>query len=123
LSDLKGLWNWTTCKKTINRLSGRLGFQKLEYIEFLGLKLDLQNGDIYDLLSNALIDDHDIQSKHLIKAIYYLLFGYSKAKKIKIKDDLITFKQIRGNRFVNRGKGVKEKLIREFSKKPRKLIL
>jgi hypothetical protein len=123
LSDLKGLWNWTKCKKTINRLPGRLGFQKLEYIEFLELKLDLHNGDIYDLLSDAIIDDHDIQSKHLIKSIYYLLSGYSKAKKIKITDDLITFKQIRGNRFVNRGKGAKERLIREFSKKPRKLIL
>jgi hypothetical protein len=122
LSDLKGLWNWTTCKETINSLPGRLGFQDHQYLEFLGLKLDLRNGDLHDLLSKTLIKDHDIQSKHLLRSIYYLLSGYSKVEKIKLTGELITFKQIRGNRFVNRGKGAEERLIREFSRKPKQLI-
>jgi hypothetical protein len=122
LLDLDGLWNWTACKEMINSLPGRLGFQKGEHLEFMRLKLNLRNGALHDLLSNNFIMDNDIKSKHLLRSVFYLLYGYSKVEKINLKGELITSKQIRGKRFINRDIGAKKRLVKEFSRKPKRLV-
>ncbi|MCS7096963.1 MAG: DUF3786 domain-containing protein [Candidatus Methanomethylicia archaeon] len=63
-------WNWKNIGTSIKTLSGRLGFGERE-IDFLGLKLNLDNGEIYDEIRKRFLKNEEKVE------IYYVLYMYS----------------------------------------------
>lgn len=69
--SLTNWWKWERTKKYIRSLSGRLGFEESSEIHFLGLKLNIDNGEVYDeILKRFLRDEEKVE-------IYYVLYMYS----------------------------------------------
>lgn len=119
LSITEELWNWKACKEKLFALKGRLGFPNINFLEFLGLSLSLENGSLLDTLTGKEIKGENTKSKWLIQSVFYLLTGYAKIKNVKLTGELITSKNIRGNMFLRRDNdGSKNRLINEFSNKP-----
>jgi hypothetical protein len=65
--------NWDKVKDNVKSLAGRFGFEKGREIRFLGFKLSLENGKIYDEILNEEVED-DRKGE-----IYYVLYIHSQA--------------------------------------------
>lgn len=83
------IWNWEKVENAIRTLSGRLGFAKGDILRFMGLRLNLKNGQLYD--EYLLKDRSDIAPN-----IYFILYRYSYAQEKPEAGQLITFRQIYG---------------------------
>jgi len=68
-------WSWENVKSIVSSLSGRLGFKKANYLKFLRLILLLENGEIFDEITNDFIKRSDYKQK-----IYYILYEYAKTE-------------------------------------------
>ena len=84
-----GIWNWKRVSNAIKKLKGKLGFPNSNELKFLGFKLNLLNGSIFD--EYLLRDRSDIAP-----TIYFILYRYSLAKEKEETGHLITFRQIYG---------------------------
>lgn len=104
------IWNWKRVSNAIKKLKGKLGFPNSNELKFLGLKLNLLNGSIFD--EYLLRDRSDIAP-----TIYFILYRYSLAKEKEETGDLITFRQIYGGDlyFKTYENNVLKPLEREFS--------
>lgn len=85
----RSLWNWDKVKDTLKGLSGRLGFPPSDSLNFLGLKLLLHNGKLYDELRNQEYPDIE-------PAVYYVLHEYAKAQEKPETGEIISFKMLPG---------------------------
>lgn len=66
-------WNWEKTGSHIKSLIGRLGFEEGSELSFLGFKLNVNNGEVYDeILKKFLKDEEKVE-------IYYVLYMYSQA--------------------------------------------
>ena len=83
------LWNWDKVKDRLRQLPGRLGFPKSEYLRFLGLRLSLKDGKLFDELRR--VDYPEVEP-----AVYYVLHEYSKAEDVPETGELIPFKKLPG---------------------------
>ena len=87
--QVREIWNWQRCQNRIRTLSGRLGFPDTDNIRFLGLRLSLTDGSIYDELKNEAYKGSEV-------SIYFILSGYANAKPTPETGRLISFKQLTG---------------------------
>jgi hypothetical protein len=94
---LHELWSWEKCGIRIRDLRGRLGFKEDKHLRFLGFKLNLQDGCIFDELN----DDQLILEDNYLSQIYCILYSYSNAKEHTEIGKLITSKQLQGGKFCN----------------------
>ena len=94
--NMKELWNWRRCKAKIRSLKGRLGFLEEPVLEFLGLSLYLEDGAVYDDLTNCVLEQEQILSD-----IYCILFSYADAEPTPEASKLITSKQLQGGQYCN----------------------
>lgn len=83
------IWNWEKVSGTIKKLKGKLGFPNKNELKFLGFKLNLTNGSVYD--EYLLRERSDIAP-----LIYFILHRYSVSEEKKETGRLITFKQVYG---------------------------
>jgi len=95
--SLQELWNWEKCKTRIKDLRGRLGFKENHYLRFLGFKLNLEDGSIYDELNNYKL----IREDNYLSQLYCILYSYAGAKEHTETGKLITSKQLQGGKFCN----------------------
>lgn len=113
----RSIWNWEKTRDRIRSLRGRLGFSDQPYLEFLKIRLHLDDGRAYDTLRN-------IHLSELEPMIYYLLYMYSKAEEDPEAGRLISFKDFYGGAqyygaFHDR---VIERLRRHFGERPDLLL-
>lgn len=94
---MKELWNWERCKAKICSLKGRLGFSEDSMLRFLGLSLHLEDGSVYDDLTNCSIK----QEYRTLSDIYCILSSYADAEPIPTASNLVTSKQLQGGRYCN----------------------
>ncbi len=82
------LWKWENCGEKIRTLRGRLGFPDEPVLRFLGLKLSLEDGRIYD----------EIRQKYYryVEPIYCILSGYADASPVEESGQLISFSKLPG---------------------------
>jgi len=72
--SLLSYWkNWDKVKDNVRSLAGKFGFEKGEELRFLGFKLSLEDGKIYDEILNEYVED-DRKAE-----IYYVLYIHSQA--------------------------------------------
>ncbi|MCW4051018.1 MAG: DUF3786 domain-containing protein [Candidatus Bathyarchaeota archaeon] len=108
-------WNWAKCRDKIRSLRGRLGFQDDEYLDFLGLRVNLDTGEISDVLKDELITGDDLHVKFTTQTVYYILSGFSDSDHTEPSGELITTKQLRGTKFGDlSNSGTRERLLRYF---------
>jgi hypothetical protein len=94
---MKELWNWERCKAKIRSLRGRLGFSEDPALRFLGLGLHLEDGSVYDDLTN-----HPLKQEYrTLPDIYCILSSYADAKPAPTASNLVTSKQLQGGRYCN----------------------
>ncbi|RLE63116.1 MAG: hypothetical protein DRJ38_08325 [Thermoprotei archaeon] len=85
---LEKIWTWDNCRDKIKSLSGRLGFSKSSTLEFLKLRLSLEDGRIFDEIRNEYYKN--------VEPIYCVLTGYADAKPISESGKLISFSKLPG---------------------------
>lgn len=93
---MKELWNWERCKAKIRSLKGRLGFLEDSALRFLGLRLHLEDGSVYDDFTNCSLK----QEYRTLSDIYCILSSYADAEPIPTAN-LVTSKQLQGGRYCN----------------------
>jgi hypothetical protein len=94
---MKGLWNWERWKARIRSLQGRLGFSEDSVLRFLGLELHLEDGSVYDDLTN-----HPLKEEYrTLSDIYCILSSYADAEPTPTASNLVTSKQLQGGRYCN----------------------
>jgi len=105
-----GIWNWKRVSNAIKKLKGKLGFPNSNELKFLGFRLNLLNGDIYDEYLLRYRSD-------IAPIIYFILYRYSAAEEKRETGHLITFRQIYGGDlyFKTYENNVLKSLEREFS--------
>ena len=81
------MWSWDNFSKDIQSLSGRFGLADT-HAEILGLKLDFETGEAYDVLL-----DKPVNNSRLIPYLFY----YTKAKDMGISGDWVKFNSLRGS--------------------------
>lgn len=86
---VREVWNWDRCKSRICNLRGRLGFPDENVLRFLGLRLCLDDGSIYDELRRKPLTSWDT-------TVYFLLYGYANANEVPETTKLISFTQLVG---------------------------
>lgn len=86
---MREIWNWQRCQTRIRSLQGRLGFSDSNSIRFLGLRVSLNDGSIYDELKNEPYTSSEV-------SIYVILYSYANAKLTPETSRLISFKQLTG---------------------------
>uniref|UniRef100_A0A7C1T2R1 DUF3786 domain-containing protein n=1 Tax=Thermofilum pendens TaxID=2269 RepID=A0A7C1T2R1_THEPE len=68
------LYSWERVRDKIRSLPGRLGFAKGDRLNFFGLTLDLETGDIYD----NVLEEHLTQKERV--GMYFILSLYAETK-------------------------------------------
>ncbi|MEM2102170.1 MAG: DUF3786 domain-containing protein [Candidatus Bathyarchaeia archaeon] len=111
------MWNWNLCKSQIRSLRGRLGFPDKNDLRFLGLRLCLDDGSVYDELGRQPLTGWDV-------TVYFVLCGYANAKAVPETAKLVSFGQLVGGSiyykaFVERSI---QPLAKIFGPKPQALI-
>jgi len=86
-------WTWENCKEDLRRLRGRMGFG--EEVRFLGLRLSLEDGTIYDELRNRPYPKEQLRWER----IYCFLTSYARAEPVPETSRLITHKQLKGGEY------------------------
>jgi len=97
VKPMKGLWNWERCKARIHSLRGRLGFSEDSVLRFLGLGLHLEDGSVYDYLTNRPLKEE----YRTLSDIYCILSSYADAEPTPTASNLVTSKQLQGGRYCN----------------------
>lgn len=92
-------WGWVNVRDQIRELAGKLGFPPVEYLDFLKIRLDLNNGKILDQFKNMELDASDQNQGFLIKTAYYILLGYAGARSVELTGRLIAYRNLRGAKF------------------------
>lgn len=82
------IWTWDNCRDKIKTLSGRLGFPESSTLEFLKLKLSLEDGSVFDEIRNEYYKN--------VEPIYCVLTGYADAKPVPESGELISFSKLPG---------------------------
>jgi hypothetical protein len=93
---MKEVRNWKRCKAKIRSLKGRLGFSEEPVLKFLGLSLYLEDGSVYDHLTNCAL-----KQERILSDIYCILFSYADAEPTPEDSKLVTSKQLRGGQYCN----------------------
>jgi hypothetical protein len=110
-----GNWSWSNVRDQIRSLAGKMGFPEGEHLEFMKIRVDLNDGKLLDLLKNRELDADDHQQGFLIKTAYYILVGYAKARNVELTGRLIAYKNLRGAGFGDFSNiGAREKLLTLF---------
>ncbi|MEM2866235.1 MAG: DUF3786 domain-containing protein [Candidatus Hadarchaeales archaeon] len=86
-------WTWENCRDDLRKLRGRMGFG--EEVRFLGLRLSLQDGTIYDELKNRPYPKDQLRWER----IYCFLSFYARAEPVPETSRLITSKQLKGGEY------------------------
>ncbi|MFX0116000.1 MAG: DUF3786 domain-containing protein, partial [Candidatus Hodarchaeota archaeon] len=89
------IWDWKNCKVAIRSLRGRLGFPNANELSFLGFRLQLADGHIFDKLEDDYFSGNP-------RGIYFLLAGYANSQEIPETSELTSFAQLRGGRAFQR---------------------
>lgn len=114
------LWTWKNCRNAIKSLPGRLGFPAGDKIEFLELKLNLNNGSIMDNFTGGHFDAAQRAGRMMANTIFYVLSAYSKSPDKKPTGKRISSKQFRGAQFTNRDNmGERYRIIKNFEQPAR----
>ncbi|MEM4482402.1 MAG: DUF3786 domain-containing protein [Candidatus Methanomethylicia archaeon] len=80
------MWNWDRVKDSIRSLRGRLGFEDVDELHFLGFRLSLSNGEVFDEILNR-----KLEFKERLP-LYFILHNYSlTSNDIGLSGKLITF--------------------------------
>ncbi|PCN50918.1 hypothetical protein B6U99_01935 [Candidatus Geothermarchaeota archaeon ex4572_27] len=86
----RSVWTWDRVADAIRGLRGRLGFPDSDAIEILGLRLDLETGELYDVYLARTRQD-------LAPNVYFVLYKYAVAgREIEETERLIGFQQLYG---------------------------
>jgi len=111
-----GNWSWINVRDQICKLAGKLGFPEGEHLDFLKIRVDLNDGKLLDLLNNRELDAGDHHQGFLIKTAYYILVGYAQAKSVQLTGRLIAYRNLRGAIFGDFSNiGAREKLLTLFA--------
>jgi hypothetical protein len=111
-----GNWSWINVRDQICSLAGKLGFPEGEHLDFLKIRVDLNNGKLLDLLKNRELDASDHHQGFLIRTAYYILVGYAKARSVQLTGKLIAYRTLRGARFGDFSNiEAREKLLTQFT--------
>ena len=109
-------WSWINVRDQIRTLAGKLGFPEGEHLDFLKIRVDLNDGKLLDLLKNRELDASDHHQGFLIKTAYYILVGYAEAQSVELTGRLIAYRNLRGARFGDFSNiGAREKLLTLFA--------
>ena len=110
-----GNWSWSNVRDQIRSLAGKMGFPEGEHLEFMKIRVDLNDGKLLDLLKNRELDVNDHHQGFLIKTAYYILIGYAKARSVELTRRFIAYKNLRGAGFGDFSNiGAREKLLTLF---------
>jgi hypothetical protein len=111
-----GNWTWVNVRDQIRSLSGKMGFPEVDHLDFMKIRVDLNNGKLLDLLKNRELDASDHHQGFLVKTVYYILVGYAKARSITLTGRLIAYRNLRGAGFGDFSNiGAREKLLTLFA--------
>jgi hypothetical protein len=111
-----GNWSWINVRDQVRTLSGKLGFPEGEHLDFLKIRVNLNDGKFLDLLKNRELDASDHNQGFLIKTAYYVLVGYTEARSVELTGRLIAYRNLRGARFGDFSNiGAREKLLTLFT--------
>ena len=109
-------WSWINFRGQIRSLAGKMGFPDGEHLDFMKIRVDLNDGKLFDLLKNRELDAGDHHQGFLIKTAYYILVGYAKARSVQLTGRLIAYRNLRGARFGDFSNiGAREKLLTLFA--------
>jgi hypothetical protein len=81
------MWSWKNFADDINTLRGKFGVGE-NYVEILGLRLDFETGEVYDIIM-----DNPSQSSRIIPHLFY----YSRAKDEGVSGEWVKFNTLRGS--------------------------
>jgi hypothetical protein len=111
-----GNWSWINIRDKIHSLAGKQGFPEGEHLDFMKIRVDLNDGKLLDLLKNRELDASDHHQGFLIKTAYYILIGYAEAQSVQSTGKLIAYRNLRGARFGDFSNiGAREKLLTLFA--------
>jgi hypothetical protein len=118
---LASQWSWGRCRDRIRGLRGRLGFPDAPELEFLKLRLSLDDGSLYDLLRGRPLQED--QDALLVHHIYYLLHMYAGGEPAPETSRLVTAKQLSSGVYSPVGVEQAKAIIRHrFGESPEDLI-
>jgi len=111
------LWTWVRCKSKIIGLRGKLGFTDSPFLRFLGLRVSLEDGSVFD-------EPRNLPFTAIAPSLYCILFSYADAKPVSETLKLISFRQLPGGHayydaFLRRAVNPIQKI---FGSEPRKLF-
>jgi hypothetical protein len=107
-----GNWSWNNVRDQIRTLAGKLGFPEGEHLDFLKIRVNLNDGKLLDLLKSRELDASDHHQGFMIKTAYYILVGYVEAQSVELTGRLIAYRNLRGARFGDFSNiGAREKLL------------
>ena len=110
-----GNWSWVNVRDLIRSLEGKLGFPEGDRLDFMKIRVDLNDGKLLDLLKNKELDASDRHQGFLIKTAYYILVGYASARSVQLTGRLIAYRNLRGARFGDFSNiGARERLLALF---------
>ncbi|PCN50426.1 hypothetical protein B6U99_04495 [Candidatus Geothermarchaeota archaeon ex4572_27] len=93
IPSYKSVWTWDKARDAIVTLRGRLGFGDEDHLRFLGLRLSLSDGKLYDEVREAPYPE-------LEPMVYYVLYEYSMAKEeVPESGQLVSYRQVPGGNY------------------------
>ncbi|MEM0261903.1 MAG: DUF3786 domain-containing protein [Nitrososphaerota archaeon] len=69
----KEIWSWSKVKDALRTLPGRLGFSPGNELYFFRLRLNLDNGEVYDEVINRFLTERERYG------LYFILYKYAQA--------------------------------------------
>ncbi len=111
------IWTWQKTREKILTLRGRLGFPDSSVLKFLRFNLSLEDGNIYDELTDKI-------AKTLETSVYCILTGYAEAEAAPETGKLVSFEQLPGGRayYNTFKKRATQQIERIFAVEPQMLI-
>lgn len=114
------LWTWKNSRNAVKSLPGHLGFPVGDKLEFLGLKLNLNNGSIIDTFTGGHLNAAQRSGRMAANTVFYVLSAYSMSPDKKPTGKRISSKQFRGAQFTNRDTmGERYRIIKNFEQPAR----
>lgn len=69
------IWSWDRVKDAVRSLQGRLGFEKDRELRFFKLRVNLENGEVFDEILSRFLDERERYG------LYFVLYKYSQSQK------------------------------------------